>query len=322
VSREGDVPQGWFQVVRKTEASYKVTILGQHADWEAYEAAEKPYLEAEQDRLLYVAATRPREMLVVSRWTGTGKGRSTPAWDMLAPFLQSASELAIPPPAPAAAVPVPDCSLTVQVEAEAARTEAHARAKAPSWSITSVTAEARHIAKMARAADPTGEDDVTRVVVPDTASHRADAGAAWGTLIHGLLEHAMRHERVTRADLRRLALWLTVEKPQLRAVLDEAVDTAIAVSQAEFWAQAKAAEHSVETPFMVAGEERGILTGVIDLLFRDGDGWRVVDYKTDVAQSGDKYGEQLAAYQRALDACAVQTTGAAVQPVRIVPGSA
>ena len=28
----------------------------------------------------------------------------------------------------------------------------------------------------------------------DTPSHRADAGMAWGTLIHGLLEHAMRHK--------------------------------------------------------------------------------------------------------------------------------
>ena len=44
---------------------------------------------------------------------------------------------------------------------------------------------------------------------------------AWGTLIHGLLEHAMRHPNATRDDLKRLAMWLTVEEPQLRAVIDE-----------------------------------------------------------------------------------------------------
>src|SRR4030095_7422412 len=100
--------------------------------------------------------------------------------------------------------------------------------------------EARHVAKMARAAEPVDADDVTRVVVPDTPSHRADAGAAWGTLIHGLLEHAMRHEHATREDLCRLAMWLTVEEPQLRAVIDEALDTVQAVASGAFWAEAKA----------------------------------------------------------------------------------
>ena len=48
---------------------------------------------------------------------------------------------------------------------------------------------------------------------------------AWGTLIHGLLEHAMWHPNATPDDLKRLAMWLTVEEPQLRAVIDEAVET-------------------------------------------------------------------------------------------------
>ena len=42
-------------------------------------------------------------------------------------------------------------------------------------------------------------------------------------MIHGLLEHAMRHERATRDDLRRLAVWLSMEEPKLRAVIEDAV---------------------------------------------------------------------------------------------------
>jgi hypothetical protein len=104
------------------------------------------------------------------------------------------------------------------------RDAAHDRAGVPSWSATSVTTEARHIAKIARSA--VGDvDDPTRVVVGDTPSHRADAGMAWGTLIHGLLEHAMRHNDATREDLRRLAMWLTVEEPELRSAINEALDT-------------------------------------------------------------------------------------------------
>ena len=74
-----------------------------------------------------------------------------------------------------------------------------ARAKPPTAASTSrpgrsrrSTAEAKHIAKMTGAGDPAAADDATRVVAQDTPSHRADAGMAWGTLIHGLLEHAMR----------------------------------------------------------------------------------------------------------------------------------
>ena len=82
--------------------------------------------------------------------------------------------------------------------------------------------------------------DPTQVVVPKTSSHRADAGAAWGSLVHGLLEHAMRHRAATREDLRRLARWLTVEEPQLRLVIEQAVDTAMAVVSSPELAAARA----------------------------------------------------------------------------------
>ena len=61
------------------------------------------------------------------------------------------------------------------------RESAHGLARAATWSITSVTAEARHIAKMARPIDAM-PDDPTQVVTADTPAHRADAGMAWGTL--------------------------------------------------------------------------------------------------------------------------------------------
>ena len=63
------------------------------------------------------------------------------------------------------------------------------------------------------------------MVTTDTSAHRADAGLAWGALIHGLLEHAMRHKSATREDLRRLAMWLIVDEPQLRPVIEDALDT-------------------------------------------------------------------------------------------------
>jgi ATP-dependent exoDNAse (exonuclease V) beta subunit len=133
---------------------------------------------------------------------------------------------------------------------------------------------------------------------------------AWGTLIHGLLEHAMRHQSATREDLRRLAMWLTVDEPQLRVVLDHAVETVQRVAQAEFWRAAKAGEHLEEAPFAVA-EGSALTNGVIDLLFNTADGWRIRDYKTDLALTPEAYERQLSTYASALRqlGCEVNDTG-------------
>ena len=159
-------------------------------------------------------------------------------------------------------------------------------------------------------------DDPTKVAGSDTPSHRADAGMAWGTLIHGLLEHAMRHKSATRDDLRRLAMWLTVEEPQLRAVIDEALETVERLSGAEFWQLAKRHNRSVETPFFVLEPGNRLTNGVIDLLFQTDKGWQVVDYKTDVPSGKRSYEAQLEAYRAALREFGCHVVDASVVSVR------
>jgi len=184
IQRSGLTAYGWLKIVRRSENSYQDKLLAEHADWPAHEAAEGPYLQAEEDRLIYVAATRAREMLVISRCSGNLRN---PAWGVLDEFLGQAQELSIP----AAPVVLPveplDCGKAAQAAAEIARTLSHATLCQPSWSITSVTAEARQIARMIRSIE-IASDDPSKVVSPDTPAHRADAGHAWGTLVHGLLE--------------------------------------------------------------------------------------------------------------------------------------
>ena len=117
----------------------------------------------------------------------------------------------------------------------------------------------------------------------------------------------MRHKGATRDDLRRLAMWLTIEQPELRTVIREAIDTVQAMSGAEFWKEARAsAECHEETPFgmRVEGEAvTKVLTGAIDLVYRKGDSWHLLDYKTDTQASdadlSAKYGPQIDAYEKA-----------------------
>jgi ATP-dependent helicase/nuclease subunit A len=315
IDRTGGTARGWFQVVSKREDSYATRLLGQHADWPQHEATERPYLDAEQDRLLYVAATRARRMLVISR-SLHGKDK---AWGVLNGHLDRAAELAVPDDV-VAPVPAPlDASATAQQADAARRAEAHAAIREASWSIASVTEEAHHIARMTRMLDAGEDGDPTRVVTPDTSSHRADAGMAWGTLIHGLLEQAMRHPHATRDDLRRLAMWLTMEEPELRRVLEAALDTVERVRDAGFWKHAASAVHAVEVPFMVASGQDRLLSGVIDLIHAEGESWTITDYKTDVESTPEKmqaYALQLASYKEALERCGVRVGRATLAPVR------
>ncbi len=316
IERDGLKARGWLKVVKKSDFSFAEPVIGEHADWATHEQNELPYAEAEENRLLYVAATRAREVLIVSRWQ---KKPAEGAWGKLAPFLAGAAELPVPADVTTTPTPVLGCDAATQAVAERRRLEAHDRVNVPSWSITSATAEAHHIAQMTRAVEAS-PDDPSKVVVANTPSHRADAGQAWGTLVHGLLEYAMRHEHASAADLRRLGMWLTVEEPKLRDVLDVAVDTVLQVAKADFWAEAKAAPHAVESPFafMDDAKKRAVMNGVVDLMFEQAGRQQVIDYKTDLntQAQADAYRMQLAAYGRAVAAVGARPGDMSIRSVR------
>jgi ATP-dependent exoDNAse (exonuclease V) beta subunit len=145
----------------------------------------------------------------------------------------------------------------------------------------------------------------------------------------------MRHEAATRGDLDRLARWLTVETPDLRPFIPEALDLVQAVSRAPFWQDARAGgDAHVETPFAVRLEPGTALTGgqpvnlptvlhgMIDLAYRAADGWRILDYKTDQIDGDDgallaRHAPQLAQYRLAWErATGGQVSGSGIVALR------
>ncbi len=316
IRQEGSV-RGYFRI-KRPNGDHSEKVLGEPAGWAEHEAEEQKYLDAEQNRLLYVAGTRARDQLVVGRWA-KGSGRATAAWQPFETFLRSAPELSVPATVSAPAPTAVDLSAGANIRAFVARQAAHNKVRAASWSATSVTAQARHIARIAGSPE-SDADDPTRALVGGTPSHRSDAGMAWGALIHGLLEHAMRHQDASREDLTRLVRWLTFEEPNLRQVMDEAVDTVEAFTRSEFWQLASSSDHAVEVPFQFSDVDKSLLAGVIDLVFKNGDEWRIVDYKTDVdsaeARSSPQYKHQIAAYQKALASCGLDNIRTSIESVR------
>ncbi len=283
-------------------------LLGVPQGWngpEGHEAKELEYVLAEEERLRYVAATRARDLLVVGRYAGKAHSQQTPPWSSFDAFLGGVGELEVPP-----VIPVPaerDVELGPDAQAAAAKALAGRLAAAvrPSYAVEAVTA----IAHREAGGRPAGG--------AAQFSEEADRGAAWGTLIHGMLEAAMRSgDGLDEAGLLRLAAFLAADGPGLRAHVADAVRTVRRVMESEVWQRARAApERHVEVPFAVqvpTAELRGaaphapavtVLQGVVDLAYRVDGGWELVEYKTDVVDGDlapwvDHYAPQVRLYAR------------------------
>jgi ATP-dependent helicase/nuclease subunit A len=289
IVRDGGRAQGFLQATR-TLGEFGRRPLAEPAGWAEHEREELAYVEAEEKRLLYVATTRAKDLLVISRSPAQG-GRSPGAWTALDPYLSGAEELTIPadvsPPAGAAVHVAPE----MREAARVMREDAHRVAVRPSWQVESVTGTAHRGASSGQPAV------MGRTREPDT-------GMAWGRLVHALLEHAARAPRSDRSHLERLARWFALGQPELRPVIPDALDAVERVMASDLWRRAMAAEARLaEVPFAVGapgdGGPRRILHGVIDLAFKSPAGWELVDYKTDQADTGTLarlYGDQVRLY--------------------------
>ncbi len=85
----GGRPKGWF-AFSKPSGPYHKTIISQPCGWKEKAEEEKRYEEAEEQRLMYVASTRARNILVISTYAGEMKNK---AWATLDEALDEVAEL-------------------------------------------------------------------------------------------------------------------------------------------------------------------------------------------------------------------------------------
>ena len=217
--------------------------------------------EAEEIRLLYVAATRARQRLIVPWFANKGE-----RLDLLARGLEPvASEL----------VEISDGGAPVTVAMEkdrkrdACATELIARRQA--W-------QAERAELLARATVPAVR------LSPSKLGHEAEPADELAGLGR---EQAMELGTLVHAALERMNVG------ELTGKAREMVERAL---QSDLLKRAgKAEEVYRELPFAA-----GNLEGKIDLLFREGDRWVLVDFKTDARPDGERYRPQMQAYVTAL----------------------
>ena len=282
VDRTQDPARGYFRMTLP-RGRYEVIDIARPAGWDVMAERERRFLEAENDRLVYVAATRAKDLLVVSTQIKEGVPQSKGPWAKLVPYLSEK----LPEQSSPLATPLHGPWANLEAEREAAqeaRRERLTASASPSYSVTHVTA-------------------VAHAEGPTPARRNTGRGMSWGRVLHRLLESTMKDSSL---DIRAYAANLLSDEERDPSELDDAVRLAEAVHRSPLWRRALASPRRfVEVPFalMVRSADLGqasahgdvLLQGAIDLVFEENDGWVVVDYKSDVV--GPNL-EELAAFYR------------------------
>jgi ATP-dependent exoDNAse (exonuclease V) beta subunit len=139
-----------------------------------------------------------------------------------------------------------------------------AAAREPSYSVTPITkiAHASHV-ELVKAEEGLGK------------------GTSWGRVLHRLFEAMLLDETL---DVRLYAENLLKDEERDPVELSEVMRVIDAVRGSALWSRVKAAEERfVEIPFALTVDNT-LLHGTIDLVFREGDRWYIIDYKSDSTQ--------------------------------------
>ncbi|MEP0766829.1 MAG: UvrD-helicase domain-containing protein [Fimbriimonadia bacterium] len=282
IDRTDVEPRGYIVVTEERRSQNQT--LAHPSGWPQYAEREHAFLQAERTRLRYVAATRARSKLFIAA-ERTQKGFSKSSlWSAIHEASEGLPEMAERQP------------VYVDSDAEMRRVGVHEPAEAAGR----IRERCEQAVKPSYESVAAKQQAVGAVWLPPSGD---DTGMRWGSAIHRLLERALGEPAL---DLRIAATEALVEEDLSLDGLDEAVETVSAALQSDLIQRARAASSCyLEFPFSYLESEEPmprIVRGVIDLVFREDEGWVVADYKTDaVPATGpgalvEKYGPQIRAY--------------------------
>jgi ATP-dependent helicase/nuclease subunit A len=302
ISRTGATPRGYFRFSKP--GGFAAKTVSQPAGWEESAAEEKKYEEAEENRLMYVAATRARDVLVISAYEGDLGARK--AWGPLEKGLDGIEEL--PAWGPEAA----------SVDGRKERR----RRKGAALKADDVRRGRDELRSKLGQASRAGYllESVTALAKRDREPPEWAKGGLglWGTEVHAMLK-GLGETWPAAADedrLRRMARNALVASGRDSTKSRELAGHVGAIVRSEFWLRAMRAERRLfEMPFTVrVGPEDAeyeelvaraglvplaggrpvvpvagapvFLSGAVDLLFKEKEGWVIADFKTDRLPEG------------------------------------
>jgi len=288
------------------------TVIAQPPRWDEMSAREERFQHAERDRLLYVAATRAKNELVVGQCERMLKDRVVPdssRWRPLAGGLEQLGTRITLEVTPAAGRAVVERSAAALLADEAAAAERVRMGECPTVVFGTVT----HSAKQLR----------------DEALHydlgvATGLGAAWGRAVHRALEGLARGRTGASLDeyIRAVAVDERLEGDDL-ARLGRLIDE---IRHADAWSQLASSGRvmpEVAVMFVDRTAEHDVVTeGVIDAAVIDGAGWTIVDWKSDDVSDGEwtkrapGYQAQVSRYAEILESISSRPVAARIERVR------
>lgn len=277
VSRSGRNPQGYFVISRK-KGEYYAQVLAQPPGWQDYCEEEFRYQMAEDMRLLYMAATRAKCLLLVG--INPKKPDKSP-WHPLEKFLPDKTASV------AGTGFLGDLSGPQEVCPESLE-ELRQMIARPLEDLLKPSCHRQTVTEQVKA----GKDGPQRQFT--------GKGVSWGTAVHRALERLAFQPAVIEDDE-----WLQAlleEEGRSPGELAELKSQLERVMAMPFWQRMQKAEVVLtEVPFGISQGDTYI-SGTIDLLFREAGGWVIVDYKSDTIIDQDHRQELLEYYQPQLEA--------------------
>ena len=276
---------------------------------------ERTHAEAEFRRLLYVAATRAEDWLILPHFLAQSRAEST-----FAAFLEEPLQTADPdhvielspdqfdafePPTPEPA-PVAHQAITDAWQSRRAATLETGRVNIITRAPSQHGGDAEKAEREAGTADD-GDDDTTPPEYVPPASSRAQA-LKRGIAIHRALALADLNDPARTANIaRRVAEEYDLDPTDFAAEIHRVLNTDLLRRAAQ------ADQRHFELPLVQAANSANgadaaqitITEGVADLVFHEPDGWIVVDFKSDRSRDRERdrrYKEQVRTYATMLTA--------------------
>jgi len=300
------IDQGAWHMARD-ERSWAMSLdglkWGEPADRDLRET-EKAYLDAERRRVIYVAATRARDLLVLPRTGPPGPDKlvcsdvlaaAPPAWlSELDPFVPGAEPAWARAAGAATALDPADASALSR--AVQAQWEAAAEAGRPRFQPAAIAGGVEGIT-----VGPITEEDTDATLAIPGAARVGRFGALFGGLVHRAIGLVLRDPELTALE----AVQVAAAAMGRAEHLDEAradVERALTALHAEGHFRALGPELQIE--YAVAGLAEGgrLLSGYVDLVGATAERLDVIDFKTDAppresaARSYPEYVAQVRAY--------------------------
>ena len=304
IERLTEIPRGHF-LVKRAHLYGKGKIIAQPKKWKEYCQLETSYLQAEETRLLYVAATRAKNLLVISSFgQGNSSNKNNP-WKPLLRDIQPEMALEIPEKLK---IEKKSKSKIYSVEEFEKQKEMTDR-----WHKQAI---AKNFLEKTPSDLEKFDDNQSRLI-----STIDKGGIHWGNAVHSVLQYLVSKQ--PSEEMLFLYINYSLEKNKLSTHrIDELYQLVQKFRYSKLFSRIeKSKRRLTEVPFnlkiistdplyqkLISEKENNekesrpiIMNGTIDLVFREAEGWVIVDYKTDCPKYEIDYQYLKKKYQQQID---------------------